>query len=52
MQNGQSGLHEKGLDSSSELWNPVYFENGSQPTTNAGLNRPLGLEESKGRLSE
>ena len=36
MQNGQSGLHGKGLGSSPELLNPVYFETRSQPTFNAG----------------
>ena len=36
MQNGQSGLHGRGLDSSSELRSPVYLVARSQPTTNAG----------------
>ena len=42
MKYGQSSLHGRGLDSSSELRDPVYFENRSQQTT----------YECEGRLSE
>ena len=43
MQYGQCYLHGRGLDSSSELRDPVCFENRSQQTTNA----PFGCEEVK-----
>ena len=36
MQNGQSGVHGRSLDSDSELWDPVHSENGSQPTLDEG----------------
>ena len=36
MQIGQSGVHGRGLDSGSQLWDTVHFENRSQPTIDAG----------------
>ena len=50
MHYGQSCLHGRGLNSSSELWVPVYTENRSQQTTNREVLDKL--DECEGRLSE